>query len=558
MITRFLSFSAILFVSAALAGASPNTWTVTTSKPTPVARTGGAVSSNVFYVVGGLSSGATTAAVEAYDPLVGTWSAKQAIPQALCDHGVVKSSGKIFVAGGRTTATGAPVATLYAYDTTLNSWSGKAPLLNTRAGAAIESIKGVIYLAGGDTIGGITGELDAYNTLTDTWITKALMPTARRGAVAVTVGTELFVMGGDAGTGAMTKVEAYDTVANTWRTLAPLPAARTRAGAGVLHGIVYLAGGNDAAGTTTSTVFAYDPTTDAWTPVSAPMPVAASAFAFGKLNGDLQVAAGAAGATDLSAAAAYTAGSVQFPVAASGDLVATNPAGAQFKSFGSPALNANGRYAFQATLVPGIAGVTTANNIGIWADRAGAPMALVTRIGDPAPGTPGDVFHALGDPVYDNSDRVSFRGSLLVGTGDATLTNYIGLWSDSSGTLSLVARVSSPAPGAGGANFAKFIAFALPDGGGTVFLAGLTGTGVLTSNNLGIWATTGGGTVNLIVRKGDPVYVNGQQRLVSGLTILPKLPLVFGQTRSFSPNGDLAYRATFTDGTSAILHVVTP
>ena len=70
-----------------------------------------------------------------------------------------------------------------------------------------------------------------------------------------------------------------------------------------------------------------------------------------------------------------------------------------FASFGNPALNINTNdgVAFTGTLTPA-AGVTTANNIGIWANDNTGTRQLIAQLNSAAPGTVG-AFLTLGDPV---------------------------------------------------------------------------------------------------------------------------------------------------------------
>ena len=245
-------------------------------------------------------------------------------------------------------------------------------------------------------------------------------------------------------------------------------------------------------------------------------------------------------------------------VALSGEA-ATGVAGATYSAFGNAAINANDDTAFAATLATNAAGgVTTANNVGIWADDTVSPQDLIARTGMAAPGTTG-TFLTLSDPVYNNNDAAAFRGTLKVVTGEATSTTAAGLWSNSSGTLTLVARQGSQAPGCpAGATFSAFTELALPDQGGIVFLATLntsTTAGVASTTNQGIWAVDTNGNLQLIVREGDTI--NG--KTVTALKFLPSLLYVGGQSRSFAQGtGDLVYEATFSDKSSGIFSVTFP
>lgn len=237
----------------------------------------------------------------------------------------------------------------------------------------------------------------------------------------------------------------------------------------------------------------------------------------------------------------------------------TDPTGTEFAKIGSPATGNSGDVAYRATLITGIGGVTSSNNTGIWVTSDNGSRSLIARTGiGTAPGTNSAIYSALSDPVINNQGNIAFRGTLKSGVGDAKSTNLAGIWSNSSGTLSLIARSGMQPPGNSfvtGSRFAAFSSLVLPDQGGVAFFATAAGTGVTSSNNVGIWASDSGGNLRLIVRKHDIVTVDGASKTISALTLFSKVPFSYGQSHSVSEAGNLCYRATFTDGSSAIFRV---
>ncbi len=234
--------------------------------------------------------------------------------------------------------------------------------------------------------------------------------------------------------------------------------------------------------------------------------------------------------------------------------------GAMFSLFDSPAINANDHTAFQATLTTGTGGVTTSNNVGIWADDTAGTRQLIARIGNGlAPGTTAN-FLTLSDPVYDNNEAVAFRGTLNVARAQAATATGIWCTGANAASLALVAQqgITQASGCPAGATFSGFTELALADQGGIIVLATLNTNsvaGVSATNNLGIWAVDTTGTLQLIVRTGD--VLNG--KTVTGLAFLPAETYVDGQTRSFAQgNGDLVYLATFSDKSTAIFNVVFP
>jgi hypothetical protein len=153
------------------------------------------------------------------------------------------------------------------------------------------------------------------------------------------------------------------------------------------------------------------------------------------------------------------------------------------------------------------------------------------------------VFKKLGNPVFNNSDAVTFAATLVSGTADDT-----GVWSNEGGALHLAAREGAQAPGcAAGVVFSQFKQVALPDMGGVVLLAKLRGAGVDSANDMGIWAGSGTGQ-QLVLREGDVHPVTSGT--VGTITFLPAVTGVTGQTRCFNGAGELLYGVKFTSGTT--------
>jgi kumamolisin len=232
-----------------------------------------------------------------------------------------------------------------------------------------------------------------------------------------------------------------------------------------------------------------------------------------------------------------TLGFVTELLVAAGD--AAGASGAEYLTFGSPAINDLGNLAFQATLEAGAGGVTAADNSGIWTGTAGGLLSVAST-GSLAPGTSA-VFSTLANPVYNDNGAVAFVGALK---GASAATNT-GVWSTSGGSLALVARRGAHAPGyATGVTFSALDALALPDAGGAILLATVNAGSAATDR--GIWAGDSTADLQLIVKEGDTY--NGQT--ISNIAFLPTLPYVSGQTRSFDQiTGDLVFRASIGGNT---------
>ncbi|MFG0274104.1 MAG: choice-of-anchor tandem repeat NxxGxxAF-containing protein [Phycisphaerales bacterium] len=202
------------------------------------------------------------------------------------------------------------------------------------------------------------------------------------------------------------------------------------------------------------------------------------------------------------------------------------PAGALFDQLLSPVLMSRATGAtqvFRATMTGGA--VTTANDGGIWAGSVTGGFSLAAREGDAAPGAGGAVFDTLGSVTVSPGGQIA-HSAFLTGTG-VDSTNNRGLWAGAPGATSLVARLGDAAPGMpAGASF-----LTLPDsanlrsGPVVVFEGATTGGGVTSADNEGIWVG-GPGALTLLVREGDqaPGVPAGVQW--SGFLAFPNIPQI--------------------------------
>ncbi len=193
-----------------------------------------------------------------------------------------------------------------------------------------------------------------------------------------------------------------------------------------------------------------------------------------------------------------------------GDAAPGTGLGVTFNAFGgtntTSAANSIGQRTFTASLTG--TGVTTANDTGLWVGAPGA-VSLLAREGDQAPGqaagvTFGAVFPTSATPINASGQAVFFSG--LTGTG-VTTANDTAIWRGSPGNVALVAREGDAAPGTTvvfGSLAGSTIAPAFNSAGRTAFNGILTGLGVTTANDRGIWTGTPG-NLSLLVREGDAV-----------------------------------------------------
>ncbi len=220
-----------------------------------------------------------------------------------------------------------------------------------------------------------------------------------------------------------------------------------------------------------------------------------------------------------------------------------------------PALNGNGYTAFFRVLTG--TGVNSSNDTGIWSEGRGNGLELVARKGNEAPDSDGTVFDRLTPPVLNNLGQTAFLGSL---TGDGVdFLNDTGLWSQQGddNELSLVAREGSPAPGTGGALFGSLSDPVLNSNGQVAFFDSLRGPGVDARNDSSIWAQDLAGNLKLIARDGDLLDVSDDPaisdfRTVRSLSFIVGSGNDDGRASGFNDLGQLAFSASFTDGSQGI------
>src|SRR5205807_1163884 len=115
---------------------------------------------------------------------------------------------------------------------------------------------------------------------------------------------------------------------------------------------------------------------------------------------------------------------------------------------------------------------------------------VLLRTGDPAPDATGlsisGSFAKISDPVLNNNNRIAFIGTLKTSGTSITSKSDVGIWSDWDGTMKRIVREGDTAPGGYGGKFSAFTQLVLPDDGGPIFLATLSG--VPKTQSTGVWA----------------------------------------------------------------------
>jgi hypothetical protein len=252
-------------------------------------------------------------------------------------------------------------------------------------------------------------------------------------------------------------------------------------------------------------------------------------------------------------------------VAVSGMAAPGLEPGAKFATFvTNPVINKEGAIAFSADLHVGPGGVTTENAAGIWSDKSGQ-LDLVIRGGDSAPALrPGAKFSYFQAVDLNNSGDISFNAKLQPFVAGLDDPNDSGIWLKSGETLQLVAQEGSHAPGTPAGVVFEDLASGYTDaslnGRGRVAFAGILksdGSLVTEANNDGIWAQDQNGVLRLIAREEDVIDVAPgpaeDLRTIASLHFNSVGNDDDGQSVSFNDAGQVAYFATFTDGSAAAI-----
>ena len=158
----------------------------------------------------------------------------------------------------------------------------------------------------------------------------------------------------------------------------------------------------------------------------------------------------------------------------------------------------------------------------------GYPKFLTTTIASPYAWSTNKITFPSAPPVFSSFDRIALPD-----------TGRLILWATVSATNNVP---RPPVP--------------VSKGGVTVVTQEIRQS-VLSQH--GIWMQNSSGGLDLIVREGALLNVNGKIKVIAYIATASADGPTGSQSRSFNQTtGTLAYRATFTDGTQAIMKVTFP
>ena len=218
----------VVWVGAVLALAQGGAWR--SLAPMAVARqeVGVAVLEGKIYVAGGfLGNGATTAALEVYDPQTNRWTRLEAMPTAVNHPAAAGLDGRVYVMGGYRSGLSQPTDELQVYDPATGRWSQAAPMPSARGALSAAVIEGKIYAVGGAS-GRSLGDLAVYDPKANAWTMLPAMPNPRDHAGVAVVAGKLYVVGGRKdGVFDLKHLEVYDPKTGQWQVLPPMPTGRS-------------------------------------------------------------------------------------------------------------------------------------------------------------------------------------------------------------------------------------------------------------------------------------------------------------------------------------------
>jgi len=272
-----------------------------------------------------------------------------------------------------------------------------------------------------------------------------------------------------------------------------------------------------------------------------------------------------------------------------------------------PSINTRGDFAFASHLEREDGGSDSSNNEAVFVHLGGGRTTAIARKGDPAPGgPPGSVFSSflLLAPALDEGGRVAFLGQMY--GGSVTGFDNEGIWGpDSEGGITLLAREGTQAAGAPpGVTHGQSIRSPVVGGGHVAFLSqlhvegsfesedgvfgpDLEGTPVLRFATGNLLEDTSWGEIyppfnSLIINESGQVAVQapigGSSRNSvlyanpdggTGIVVQPDqlLEVRPGDARTvlraalrppLTRNGQLLFRAAFTDGSNGLFRATLP
>lgn len=203
-------------------------------------------------------------------------------------------------------------------------------------------------------------------------------------------------------------------------------------------------------------------------------------------------------------------------IALSGDSAPGAGQGTTYLGFeGSPALNSRGVLSFNSSV---LAEGEALGRHSLWRATLTSPPELLAMEGQLPPGSATEsMFVSFGDPVVNKNGDVFYTSR-----SSSNIVSSMWKTPSGASQPTLVVEPGGSAPGVGpGVDFLSISSQQgtyAGSAGDTVFLASLTGSGVTGTNSDGLWHVDPSGTVSLVARLEDPVPGAGPEVFYWGFT----------------------------------------
>lgn len=235
---------------------------------------------------------------------------------------------------------------------------------------------------------------------------------------------------------------------------------------------------------------------------------------------------------------------------------------ATFSRIKMPSMGSNGVIAFRASLTATGDNSSNTRNDGIWrvdaSDMSG--FQCILRRGDDSTvvsNLPADSL--VGNP-WSGWLNANNRGAwkAWLDFTNPLVSDVHAIYTDLSGVMQLAMQQGGAAPGAGGAVFASFDNPVLGGSNQFAIVATLSGAGVTTANNQGLWkSSVNGGPLSLVLRKGESVPTS------EGTKVVEKIDLPSSNQTDrrweqpvMDDAGRILIYVTFTDGSTSQIIVL--
>lgn len=153
-----------------------------------------AVVGDSLILVGGRDGVALVGPTEVFDGT--TWRDAEPIPTRRDHLAAVSDGHSVFTVGGRFLDPGATTSAVERYDPKANAWERLPAMPSARAGLGATLVGGRIVVAGGEDPTGAFGEVEAFDIAAGAWSALPSLPTPRHGLALEHVGNQVLALVG--------------------------------------------------------------------------------------------------------------------------------------------------------------------------------------------------------------------------------------------------------------------------------------------------------------------------------------------------------------------------